>query len=144
MSRSSLNRPQNSCWTLPQPPKIANQGSKNSKMMPKLSKNKYQNWRKHTKWTSTQLHLNLTSTSASNQPQPPINLNLNINLNFNHNLNSIWLWHKSNPILSFLKTKFSDSFCIWMNPKDQSVTLHLCNADKKSIVNFFYLPFSIW
>ena len=42
---------------------------------------------------SSQPYFNLRfkSTSASNQPQPQLNLN--------HNLNSIWLWHKSNPIL---------------------------------------------
>ena len=42
---------------------------------------------------STKLPLNLISTSDSNQPQPQLNLN--------HNLNSIWLWHKSNPILLY-------------------------------------------
>ena len=115
--------------------KIANQGSKNSKVTPKLSKNKYQNWRKHTKWTSTQLHLNLTSTSASNQPQPPINLNLNINLNFNHNLNSIWLWHKNNPIL--LNVYFNIQTCLFILESKQ--VLMLKTARK------FYLSFSnIW
>ena len=41
--------------------------------------------------TSTQFQLNFNSTSS----QAHFNLSLNINLN----LNSIWLWHKSNPIL---------------------------------------------
>ena len=44
---------------------------------------------------STKLRLNLISTSGSNQPQPQYQPQLNLN----HNLNSIWLWHKSNPIL---------------------------------------------
>ena len=51
---------------------------------------------------STKLRLNLISTSGSNQPQPQ--------LNRNHNLNSIWLWHKSNPIL--LLYVMRSSWCI--------------------------------
>ena len=45
--------------------------------------------------TSIQSHLNLISTSGSNRSQPQYQPQLNLN----HNLNSIWLWHKSNPIL---------------------------------------------
>jgi len=41
--------------------------------------------------TQPQLNLTLKSNSYSSQPQPHLNLN--------HNPNSIWLWHKSKPIL---------------------------------------------
>ena len=41
--------------------------------------------------TSSQPHFNHISSSLQTQPQ--------INLNLNLNLSSIWLWHKSNPIL---------------------------------------------
>ena len=58
--------------------------------------------------TQPQLNLNLISTSNQSQPQPQLNPNPNstltskqnqVQVNLNHNLNSIWLWHKSNPVL---------------------------------------------
>ena len=58
--------------------------------------------------TQPQLNLNLISTSNQSQPQPQLNPNPNstltskqnqVRVNLNHNLNSIWLWHKSNPVL---------------------------------------------
>ena len=45
------------------------------------------------------LNLNLQSNPGSSQPQ----LNFSLNISLNHNLNSIWLWHKSNPILFWKK-----------------------------------------
>ena len=45
--------------------------------------------------TKFQLNLNLNLNLPLIQPQAQIKLSLNLNLN----LNSIWLWHKSNPIL---------------------------------------------
>ena len=44
--------------------------------------------------TSTQFQINFNSNSFQSQPQ--------INLSVNINLNSIWLWHKSNPILCWI------------------------------------------
>ena len=67
--------------------KIANQGTKSQKLPQNYLKTNIridQN-------IQNELWLNLISTSL--QPQPQFNLNLNLNLN------SIWLWHKSNPIL---------------------------------------------
>ena len=45
---------------------------------------------------SNKLQLKLISISASNQPQRQYQPQLNLNLN------SIWLWHKSNPILCWI------------------------------------------
>ena len=76
----------------------------------------------------TKPHLNLTSTLASNQPQPQYQPQPNLNLN----LNSIWLRHKSNPILCYkywcycillICKGLSDSF--WPQFADFGVSLKL-------------------
>ena len=48
-------------------------------------------------------NLILKSASASNQPQPQYQPQFNLNLY----LNSIWMWHKSNPILFVIKNYIS-------------------------------------
>ena len=60
----------------------------NLKLLPKLNVNLSQ---PQLNSTSTQFQINFNSNSFQSQPQ--------INLSVNINLNSIWLWHKSNPIL---------------------------------------------
>ena len=77
---------------------------------------------------STQHQLNPNhksiSISASTQPQPKLNrnlqsnpgssqpqLNFSLNISLNHNLNSIWLWHKSSPILFLQWSPFSFRCC---------------------------------
>ena len=49
-----------------------------------------------------QAQISLTSTSTSNQPQLQSQLNLN----------SIWLWHKINPILLYIRNYFIRNFFI--------------------------------